>query len=57
MVRRLKQIYPKTQLCKIHVAGKEREEDWVGIQCVAWFAWSPGHYDNAATRAGVTLLR
>lgn len=21
----------------IHVAGKEREEDWVGIQCVAWF--------------------
>ena len=41
----------------IHVAGKEREEDWVGIQCVAWFAWSPGHYDNAATRAGVTLLR
>ena len=41
----------------IHLAGKEREEDWVGIQCVAWFAWSPGHYDNAAPRAGVTLLR
>ena len=29
----------------IHVAGIEREEDWVGIQCVAW---SPGHYDDHA---------